>query len=198
MSAKEFLLRICWELRPMLPGMAVAAGATLLVLPILLISCKTAWIRDSRFQLASLFFGLTGKGLLCLACAWLKLIFLLTFIIGFQKLVLLNYWMLLLPGVLAALCGDTLSQKFGSLFWLALQTTGLLSVNLICGYILDMTGGLGFILVYAAMGLFLALFSVYLFLIEISGLSASRTIAAEQIWADPAGAKDDEQKSTEK
>ena len=41
MSAKELLLRVLLELRPMLPGIAAVVAASLLVLPTLLVCCKT-------------------------------------------------------------------------------------------------------------------------------------------------------------
>lgn len=169
----------------MLPAITAAAAATLLVLPGLLVCCRTAWLRSRSFRIAGLFFGLTGKEVLGLACGWLKFIFMLTFILGFQQMSLLHYWMLLLPGVLAALCAPSLSRKLSGLFWLMLQTVGLLSVNLVCGYIRELDGGLGFFLVYVAMGLFLTLFSVYLFLMELGALSAGRSVSAKEIWAGP-------------
>ena len=46
MSAKELLLRVLLELRPMLPGIAAVVAASLLVLPTLLVCCKTAWVND--------------------------------------------------------------------------------------------------------------------------------------------------------
>ena len=50
MSAKELLLRVLLELRPMLPGIAAVVAASLLVLPTLLVCCKTAWVNDPRFR----------------------------------------------------------------------------------------------------------------------------------------------------
>ena len=121
MSAKELLLRVLLELRPMLPGTAAVVAASLLVLPTLLVCCKTAWVNDPRFRVAGLFFGLTGRDACFLSCAWIKLIVMLVFIVGFQKLVLVQYGMVLLPGVLAAICARSGGQKTGTLLWLVLQ-----------------------------------------------------------------------------
>ena len=82
MSAKELLLRVLLELRPMLPGTAAVVAASLLVLPTLLGCCKTAWVNDPRFRVAGLFFGLTGRDACFLSCAWIKLIVMLGFIVG--------------------------------------------------------------------------------------------------------------------
>ena len=165
MSAKELLLRVLLELRPMLPGTAAVVAASLLVLPTLLVCCKTAWVNDPRFRVAGLFFGLTGRDACFLSCAWIKLIVMLVFIVGFQKLVLVQYGMVLLPGVLAAICVRSGGQKTGTLLWLVLQMAGLLAVNLICGYIKDMAGGGGFFVVFfVCWGVFCP-FCVVLFLL---------------------------------
>lgn len=181
MSAKELLLRVLLELRPMLPGTAAVVAASLLVLPTLLVCCKTAWVNDPRFRVAGLFFGLTGRDACFLSCAWIKLIVMLVFIVGFQKLVLVQYGMVLLPGILAAICARSGGQKTGTLLWLVLQMAGLLAVNLICGYIKDMAGGAIFVVLYVIMGLFLAMFSVYLFLVELNALSSGREVTAERL-----------------
>ena len=184
MSVKELLLRVLWNLRPMLPALAAAAALTLLAMPILMVLCRRAWVCDRGFRISGLFFGLTGKGIFCLSCAWLKLIFLLTFLVEFEKLTLLGYGMILFPGLMMALCAGTFLRKLSGIFWLFLQTAGLLSVNLICGYIRDMKSGPGLFLVYVAMGLFLALFSIYLFLLEVRTISDGRHVAAKQIWVE--------------
>ena len=82
----------------------------------------------------------------------------------------------------SALCAEGVKGRLGSLLWLLLQLAGLVSVNLICGFIRDMAGSGGFILIYVAMGLFLILFSVYLFLNEINSISMQRDVDAEALW----------------
>ena len=182
MSVVEFLLRVLSELKPLLPCMATAIVLTVVVLVFLLLYSRNIRVDSRRFRLAGLFFGLNGRCSLRLACAWLKLIFMLVFVLGFQKLSLLHYLMLLIPGVLSALCAGGIGRGISSLLWLALQTVGLLSVNLICGYIRDLSGTAGFFLIYAAMGLFLILFIVYLFLNEVNSISVQRDAAASQVW----------------
>lgn len=182
MSIIEVFLQVLSQLKPMLPGMIAVAAATMIVLAVLMALSKNVWVEERRFQIAGLFFGLTARGSLRLACAWLKLIFLIVFIIGFRKLSVINYLMLLIPGITGSLSDKGIFASLSQLFWLLLQFAGLLSVNLICGYIRDMAGGAGFILLYIAMGLFLALFSIYLFLNEVNTISVQRDVDAEQIW----------------
>ena len=182
MSVVEFLLRVLLELKPLLPCMTAAVGLTAIALVFLLLYSRNVWVDSRRFRLAGLFFGLSVRCSLRLACAWLKLIFLLVFVLGFQKLSLLHYLMFLIPAIISALCADGIGGRISSLLWMALQTVGLLSVNLICGYIRDLSGTVGFLLIYAAMGLFLILFSVYLFLNEVNAISMQRDVAAPQVW----------------
>ena len=185
MSILELLLRVFSELKPILPAMIAAVASTLLALVVLLVCSKNVWLESRRFHLVGLFFGLNGRSSLRLACVWLKLIFLVVFVVGFQKLTLLHYLTFLLPGLIAALCGAGFFGRISSLFWLMLQAVGLISVNLICGYIRDLAGGVGFVLVYVAMGVFLVLFSVYLFLNEVNTISMQRDIDAERVWLQP-------------
>lgn len=184
MSTREFLMRVLLGLSPMLPALVTSAVMTLLAAAVLTRVCRHTWMGDKGFSISGLFFGLTGRGCLRLACAWLKLIFLVTFIAAFKKLTILGYGMFLLTGVMEALFAQTFIRKLSGMFWLVLQIAGLLSVNLICGYILDMYGGWIFYLIYGAMGLFLTLFGIYLFLLEVSDISDGRHVDAERIWGE--------------
>lgn len=181
MSAKELTLLVLMALRPMLPGLIAVAAVTLLVLPFLLVACKKAWVNDPRFRVAGLFYGLSGRDTCFLACSWIKLILMLVFIIGFQKLAPVQYLMVLLPGILGIICARSGGSKLKTLLWLVLQMAGLLSVNLICGFIRDMAGDAVFVIIYVIMGLFLGFFSVYLFLTELGTLSAGREMTAGQL-----------------
>ena len=183
MSLDEFMQRILLELRPMLPALAASVILTLLVVPALMKLCRGTWVRTRGFRISGLFFGLDARDVIGLACAWLRLIFILVFIVGFQKLVLLSYWMFILPGAIGVLCAKAVSKKLSRLLWLFLQTAGLLSVNLICGYIRDMDGGTGFFVIYVTMGIFLALFSIYISLMEAGEISDGRGIDAGKTWS---------------
>ena len=79
------------------------------------------------------------------------------------------------------------ARAMANLLWAMLDLLGLLSANLVCGYVLDMDGGMGFVLLYVAMGLFLALFNIYLFLNELDYISDQRSVDPEQIWGRKAG-----------
>ena len=106
MSVVEFLLRVLSELKPLLLCMITAVALTAAVLVFLLLYSRNVWVDSRRFRLAGLFFGMNGRCSLRLACVWLKLIFLLVFVLGFQKLSLLHYLTLLITGGISALCAE--------------------------------------------------------------------------------------------
>lgn len=184
MTAQEIFLRVLAQIQPFLPYMLAAAALTAAALPVLLRLGRGLWVDQKRFRWMSLFLGLRTGECLRLACAWIKLLLLLAFLIGFQKLGVPHYMMLAVPGVLYAVSHRSPLQIPGRLFWLALELVALLSCNLICGYIHDMEAGIGFWLVYILMAIFTALFGGYLFLTELNDISAGRSADFEKKWND--------------
>ena len=182
MSITELLLRVLAQLRPTLPALIIAGVLTLAVSLVLTVYVRDIWVQEKLFSLGGLFFGLGGTDAVRLSCAWLRLIFLIVFLVSFQKLELLHYEMLLIPNVLFSVMEKKLTRAAANLLWAMLDLLGLLSANLVCGYVLDMDGGMGFMLLYVTMGLFLALFNIYLFLNELDYISDQRSVDPEQIW----------------
>lgn len=187
MSAIELILRVLAQLRPALPALITAIVLTLAASIGLAAYVHGVWVQEKRFSLGGLFFGLDRTDAVRLSCAWLRLIFLLVFLICFQKLELLHYEMLLIPSILFSVTEKKLMRAGTNLLWAMLDLLGLLSANLVCGYVLDMNGGMGFVLLYVAMALFLALFNIYLFLNELDYISDQRSVDPEQIWGGKAG-----------
>lgn len=175
------LLHILAQLHPLVLPVAAVALLTLLAAGVLWLLCRRAWVSDKPFRLLGLFFGLTGRGILRLACAWVKLLSVGVYVAAFQGLEPLHYSMVLLPGLICALA-DRPSGWAEQLFWLSLQSGGLVAVNLLCRFIRNMNGGSIYVLIYTAMGIFLCLFSVYLFLNELTTISRHRKIDPEKTW----------------
>ncbi len=182
MSAGESILRILAAMKPLLPGMLIAVAATMIALVVLSAMSRHAWVDQKRFSLPSLFFSLDGKGTLRLACTWLKLIFMVVFLVSFQKLVLIQYLMIVIPGGILVVLAGRVREVFSGLLWFALQLLGLLCSNLVCGYILDMDAGIEFLLIYIVIGVFEGLFSLYLFMLDLESISGSRIIDAHKTW----------------
>ena len=180
MSAQEFLVHVMAKMQPLLPYMLVVVAATGAVLPALLLLSRGLWVDLKRFRFLGLFFSLNTGECICLACAWTKLIILLSILIAFQKPDAPRYLLFLAPAVLYAVWPRRITHLPGRVLWQALESAALISCGLICGYIHDMQAGLRYRAIYAAMALFTALFGIYLFLVELDDISAGRKADLEQ------------------
>ncbi len=168
----------------MVPVLAAAAIVTFAAVLSLYLMVRSTWLQNRRFQFLSLFFGLDGRASFRLACVWLRLVLVAIFVVRFQTLNRLHYWMLVFPGILSAVTDKSLIKWAENLFWLTLQIIGMLVTNLVCRFVLNMSGGAVFVMIYIAMGLFVTLFSAYLFLNELSSISAQRSLDPHSVWAE--------------
>lgn len=180
MSTWGQMLWLLSNLKGMLPGIVTMGVVTVAAVIVLAILSTFGWVDSKSFVFAGLFFGLKRRGILQLACSWLKLIFVLVFLVAFQKMDLTQYMMLIIPGIVLALTLRRM-EIVTSLIWLLLQVASMFSVNSVCGYLRDMHPSKAFILVYVALALFLAMFSIYLFFTEIDMISENRNIDPENI-----------------
>lgn len=182
MSLGEYLLRMLRELKPMITAFSVVVVLTLVMLFFFRVQIKKVWFSDRLFPTVGLFFGLRTSGVVRLACSWIRLIFVLVFTCCFSKLYPVQYCSLLLVGFVGAACAYKWKNKLVSLFWSILQVAALFSANVICGYYWDLIGGPELVAVYVAMGIFVILFSLYLFYSEIGDISESRAVNASYVW----------------
>lgn len=182
MTMQEAILRVLAQVQPLLPYLIFVTAATLLALPLVLLLSRNVWVNEGRFRWVSIFFGLRFSDSVRLACAWIKLLVLAAYLVGFRKLEFLHYLLFLVPGLIYVLAPHSLLQSPSRLFWMFLELVGLVSSNLICGYILDMGAGVGFWVVYIMMAVFTALFGGYLFFMELNDISAGRSTDVEGEW----------------
>lgn len=179
MSAEELLIRTMAQVFPLLPYMLVVAISSAIVLPVLLILSRGLWADQRRFRFLSLFFALSARESICLACVWIKLLLLVSFLVSFQKLDVPQYLLFFLPGAIYVLWTRRKTRLLGRALWLVLESAALMSCSLICGYIQYVHAGLHFIVVYVIMAVFTALFGVNLFLLELDDISAGRKMDLE-------------------
>lgn len=182
MTLPEIAWRIFAEIQPALPYVITVAVITLILLPVLLFLSRSLWVSQRRFRWLSLFFGLKAGECVRVACSWIKLLLVLSYLIAFQKLGLIHYGLLLVPGLLYVFSPWDWLRIPGRFLWLALEMAGLLSCNLICGYIREMSSGPLFPAVYCLMAFLEGLFAFYLFLTEINDISAGRALNLEREW----------------
>lgn len=183
MTLQEFLLRVLYAMEALVPVLITGLVATVLMLTLLYFVSRDAWLQDRRFPIAGVLFGISGVGRFHLACVWLKLVFVAYFLVAFQIMSTMHYWIVIVPGLLASILEQGIWKKLQGLFWLVIQLIGLFSANMICRFILQMSGGIIFVLIYIAIALFLALLSLYLFLTELLSLSDRRDVDPRSVWS---------------
>lgn len=187
MTFSELAVRVLAQAEPLLLHMLAVAVPTVLLLPVFLHLGRTVWVDQKRFRWLGLFLGLSGWDCLRLACAWIKLLLLISFLAAFRKLGTPHYLMFLVPGVLQCLSVRGALRVPGRLVWFVLELVALLSCNMVCGYIRDVGADTFFYVLYIAMALFSALFGGYLFLTELNEISAGRGTNFEYEWNTGAG-----------
>lgn len=183
MNLEEYLLRILIALQPMVPSMVAVVLVTCFVLPVALYLAKGLWVDQVNFTWFGIFYGLQWKDCVRLSSCWIKMIVMIVFVVQFQKLTLIHYVCFLAVGVLYALDFKAPLRTVGHLFWVAVEVIAVATVNIICGYILDVNAGLVFILMYVLLGMFVALFAVYSFITEVNEISSGRRANLEKIRA---------------
>jgi len=180
MTIQELFVRLLVFVQPVLPAVIWTIFITLAVTGVLSYLVRGLWINQKRFDWMGIFFELNKKDCVRLACSWQKFVLLLVFLVRFEKLTILSYLLILIPGLIYAVQIKKLHLLPGRLLWLFLELGGLLAANLVCGYFHDMKGGAAVILIYIFMSLFTILFGSYLLLTELGDLSKGRSVRIEE------------------
>lgn len=152
----------------------IIVGATLVASAILLPLCRRTWLNKPSFSWLGIFCYQSPAGCVRIACAWTKLLVLLVLLAENRVLGLAEYLMLILPGLLYAALSKSPAAFAGKFMWTALETTGLLAVNILCGYIVEMKPDFGYVVIYALLSVFMGIFGIYLFLRELHAISMER------------------------
>ena len=123
-----------------------------------------------------------GAGCLCLACAWIRLVLLVSYLAGFCAPDAGRYLLFLAPGMVCVLLMRPAVRLPLRLLRLVLEGAALLSCNLMCAYIRTVYAGMGYVAAYVVMAVITALFGIYLFLTEAGEISAGRRPRPEHGW----------------
>lgn len=174
MTMHEFLLRMLVAIQPALPSVLAVLLITMAVAAVLLVQAKGFWVDQKRFRWLGVFYELEAEDRVCLACSWLRLLLLLTFLVQFQKLDAIRCILFLVPSLLCVLMTKTLKKIPGKFLWFVLEIVALVTTNLVCGFYHDVQSSAGFLVVYVLMALFTALLGIYLFLMDLSDISEGR------------------------
>ena len=165
MSAAELAIRILAQAEPLLPYMLAAVVPTALLLPLFLRLGSGLWVNQRRFRWIGLFVGLTI----------------------FRKMNVPHYLLFVIPGALQCFSRRGALRIPGRLLWLALELAALMSCNMVCGYIRDVSADAYLYTIYACIAIFTALFGIYLFLTELNDISEGRSMNFEYEWDPAAG-----------
>ncbi len=187
MSAAELAIRILAQAEPLLPYMLAAVVPTALLLPLFLRLGSGLWVNQRRFRWIGLFVGLDWWDCLRLACSWIKLLLLISFLTIFRKMNVPHYLLFVIPGALQCFSRRGALRIPGRLLWLALELAALMSCNMVCGYIRDVSADAYLYTIYACIAIFTALFGIYLFLTELNDISEGRSMNFEYEWDPAAG-----------
>lgn len=182
MNADELLVRTMARVYPLLPYMFIVSFATIAVLLALLMLCRGLWVSQKRFRVLGLFYDMNMRESVTLACAWIKLLLLLSYLIGFRQLRVEHYLLFLLSGLLCVVLTRRILRMPLRLLWFALECGALLSCNMICSYIQTVYAGKWYLIAYIIMSIVTALFGVYLFLAEADAISGGRRPNLERGW----------------
>ena len=174
MNMTEMLTRTLIVMAPLSRLVIVTAAATAALCAALLPLCRHTWLNKGSFSWLGIFYGQGGAGYVKLACAWVKLVLLITLLASFKALEASEYAAFLIPGLLYAALSRTFASLLNKLLWLTLETVGLLACNTLCDFVIEMDPGAVFTAVCVLLSVFVAVFGLYLFLRELHSISGER------------------------
>lgn len=170
----ETILRMLYLLEPLLPMVLTAALLTVAVWAALVLPCSRFWVDSRKTGWLGLFLGLRGKGCVRLACAWLRCCLTLALLIPVSQLTALHCVVYAVP-MLAGLWGDTAPGRvLGRLLGDAALFAGVLLANLLFGYWQGTGQSFVILSLCIVLSVFVLLFNLYLFLLELESISEDR------------------------
>lgn len=170
----DILIEILASMREVLIPFYVVLCVSLIAFIILEPLCRKMWPNNRSFKWLGILYHLKTGGRIRLACCWIKLILLITYLIMFQELDGQKYIMFLIPGLIYAFDLKHSKRIPGRIFWVLIETVGLFTASIVSGYIHDMRPGIVFTFIYIAIAIFLGLFGIYLFIAELDEISSVR------------------------
>jgi len=202
MSFNGVILQVITKVEPLVPVMLFCAGVTLVLMLILYFLSGNVWMDDKRFKVLGVFFGLSRYDCYRLALSWIRLLMTLFFVVAFRNLKLETnlrqvirspqFVAYLLIGVLYALDIKRPVRIPKNICWFLVISCGLFATSIVCGYMQTLAGfNLGVFIVYVFMGMFMILFALYLFLMEMDEVSKDRVIDPEKEYAESVRANEE-------
>ena len=181
MELGRLMIHIISEAGPLMPVMIFCAMVTLVMLGVLSFLAGGTWFDKAGFRVVGLFYGLSGYDCFRLALSWIRLMMIIYFVIRFEEIETVNFVAFLMIGILYIFDVRKPKRIPGNTLWMLILSAGLIAVNLVCGYIHTLVlFDFKVYVIYVLMGLFLCLFSFYLFIQEADVISSDRKIDPEK------------------
>ena len=172
----ETILRTLYLLEPLVPAVLIAAGLTAVVMVLLVLPCSRFWPDDRRGnRWLGLFFGLRGWACVRLACAWLRFCLGIVLLLPIVRLTAQHYVLYAVP-MLVGLWGGAPGRWVGRLLGDAALFAGVLLTDLLFSYWQGVGGSFVILSLYVVLCLFVLLFNIYLFLLELENISGDRKV----------------------
>ena len=170
----ETILRMLYLLEPLVPAVLITAGLTAAMMLLLVLPCSRFWPDDRRGnRWLGLFFGLHGWDYVRLACVWLRFCLCVTLLLPFLRLTAQHYVLYAVPMVVG-LWGGAPGRWVGRLLGDAALFAGVLLTELLFSYWQGVGGSFAVLSLYVVLSLFVLLFNIYLFLLELENISGDR------------------------
>lgn len=181
MTMLERIVVALVRIQDYIPLLYVLLFLTALWVIVLSLMSRGLWLDRPAIRFVALFFELDTRGMVCLASSWCKLVLFILLVVNFQLYDLSYYLFLLVIGLPYCLFGGGFLRIFGRCFWMSLQMLGLLSTNILCGYIQQVRNTIPYMILYILLSGFFILFGIYLFLTELNDISTERRVNIEAL-----------------
>lgn len=191
MKLMSVLIQLVTKIEPLVVPMLFCMGVTAVVVTIMYLSAKNVWVDEQRFRLLGVFFGLDAYDIYRLSLSWVRFLLTVFFVVAFRYLELQTdlrqvirspqFCMYTIIGLLYVADYRRPKLILKNLAWFLVISCGLFATSIMSGYMQSLAKpGIGVILIYICMGIFMCLFSLYLFLLEIDEVSRDRKIDPEK------------------
>lgn len=177
MSFSDGLARVFTYIAPLAPYTVRVVAVTLLVFCVFLLLGRQCWIGKRSFKYLGIFYEIGIWEAVRLSLSWIRFVLTLAFVFSYKELETVHYVLYLMIGILFLPEFKEPLHFLTNIFWLALETIGVFTVSILSGYLSSLYQvGFWLSFVYWLIAVFVALFSLYLFLAEMEGISSGRSV----------------------
>ncbi len=169
------LLQVFAQTEPLLPCVyAVVIATAVLMIPLSILGGRT-WVNQAGFGWLSVFYDMRVADVARLSCAWIRMVIVIVMLAMVTPLVLAQYLLFIFCVIVHMLLSIRFVDFLNMAFWAMLQMMGLVSTSLICGYMQLIIVPNTFWFLYGLLCVFMGVFSLYLFLMEVNTVSLRRS-----------------------